>query len=93
LVSLVRNNGHATPEKALGFLTDDRRMNVLLSRAKWKMIVVGSLSFYRSVVELSAGLPEAKLGFLKNFIEALSKAEKDDDAAILPWSRLTGKPT
>lgn len=92
LVSLVRNNGHATPEKALGFLTDDRRMNVLLSRAKWKMIVVGSLSFYRSVVELSAGLPEAKLGFLKNFIVALSKAEKDGDATILPWSRLAGRP-
>ena len=68
-------------------------MNVLLSRAKWRLIVVGSLDFYRSVVELSAGLPDAKLGFLKNFIEALSNAEKDGDATILPWSRLTGKPT
>jgi hypothetical protein len=47
VVSLVRNNGHVG-RRALGFLADERRMNVLLSRAKWRLIVVGSLDFLRS---------------------------------------------
>ena len=49
VVSLVRNNQHTSPAKALGFLRDSRRMNVLLSRAKWKLILVGSLEFIASV--------------------------------------------
>jgi hypothetical protein len=44
LISLVRNNHH-TGRRALGFLSDPRRMNVLLSRAKWKLVLVGSLEF------------------------------------------------
>jgi superfamily I DNA and/or RNA helicase len=36
IVSLVRNNHHATIRSALGFLSDFRRMNVLLSRARWR---------------------------------------------------------
>jgi superfamily I DNA and/or RNA helicase len=91
LVSLVRNNGHGTPAKALGLLWDNRRMNVLLSRAKWRMIIVGSLAFYRNVADLSAALPEAELGFLKKFLHVLGRAEAAGDATIVPWSRLSGK--
>lgn len=43
IVSLVRHNTHTPIRKALGFLLDARRMNVMLSRAKYQMIVVGSL--------------------------------------------------
>jgi hypothetical protein len=46
VVSLVRNNDH-TGSRALGFLRDRRRMNVLLSRAKWKLVIVTSLEFLR----------------------------------------------
>lgn len=42
IVSLVRNNGKSTIKSALGFLSDQRRINVLLSRAKHKLIIVGS---------------------------------------------------
>ena len=41
VVSLVRNNHHSG-SRALGFLSDERRMNVLLSRARWKLVVIGS---------------------------------------------------
>jgi hypothetical protein len=92
LISLVRNNGHATPAKALGFLRDDRRMNVLLSRAKWRMIVIGSLEFYRNIVELSAAIPDADIGFLKRFLDCLKEAEKAGDATVISWAHLAGKP-
>jgi len=46
VVSLVRNNDHVG-RAALGILRDRRRMNVLLSRAKWKLIIVGSMEFLR----------------------------------------------
>jgi superfamily I DNA and/or RNA helicase len=46
IVSLVRNNDHVG-RRALGILRDRRRMNVLLSRAKWKLIIVGSMEFLR----------------------------------------------
>lgn len=46
VISLVRNNDHVG-RAALGILKDRRRMNVLLSRAKWKLVIVGSLDFLR----------------------------------------------
>jgi AAA domain len=88
VVSLVRNNSHATPPKALGFLRDNRRMNVLLSRAKWRLILVGSLSFYRNIVEISARLPDQDIGFLAKFIEGLNAAVAAKEAFIVPWRQL-----
>jgi hypothetical protein len=46
VISLVRNNDHVG-RAALGILRDRRRMNVLLSRAKWKLVIVDSLEFLR----------------------------------------------
>jgi hypothetical protein len=85
LISLVRNNEKATVKSALGFLEDSRRMNVLLSRAKWRMIVIGSLSFYRHVMNYSEKVPTADIGFLKKFLACLEAAERDGDASIVPW--------
>jgi superfamily I DNA and/or RNA helicase len=88
LISLVRNNSHSTPAKALGFLRDNRRMNVLLSRAKWRLILVGSITFYKNIVELAAHMPEQNVGFLAKFIDALNRAVAADEGCILPWSQL-----
>jgi AAA domain len=90
LVSLVRNNAHASPAKALGFLRDNRRMNVLLSRAKWKLVLVGSLSFYRNVMETAQTLPDQDVGFIKKFLDALDVAVKANEASIVPISKLSG---
>lgn len=95
IVSMVRNSPR-TGARALGFLRDRRRMNVLLSRAKWQMVIVGSLEFLRAAVLGVA--PDAgasgmttttqghDLGFLirmKSKIDALEerKARGDQPAA------------
>lgn len=51
IVSLVRNNDHTNVKSALGFLSDFRRMNVLLSRAKWRLILIGSFDFLKEVLD------------------------------------------
>jgi hypothetical protein len=88
VVSLVRNNHHITPSRALGFLRDNRRMNVLLSRAKWRLIVIGSLSFYRTIVTQSTSLSDSDIGFLAKFLEALDKGVMAREAHIVPWAEL-----
>jgi hypothetical protein len=88
VVSLVRNNHHSTPAKALGFLQDNRRTNVLLSRAKWMMIIVGCLDFYRNVVEFAQTQPDANVGFLKQFLDALVQAK--DDAVVIDFNKTGG---
>lgn len=45
IVSLVRNNA-LVPWKSVGFLKEANRMNVLLSRARHKLIIVGSWDFF-----------------------------------------------
>jgi hypothetical protein len=49
VVSLVRNNARVGVG-ALGFLRERRRMNVMISRAKHKLVLVGSLSFLEEAV-------------------------------------------
>jgi len=90
VISLVRNNHHSTPTKALGFLQDDRRTNVLLSRAKWMMIIVGSLEFYGKVVEFAQVQPDKDVGFLSQFLKSLELARQDGDAVVVDLKK-TGK--
>lgn len=85
VISLVRNNHHSTPTKALGFLQDNRRTNVLLSRAKWMMIIVGCLDFYRNVVEFSQTQSDVNVGFLKQFLASLAQAK--DDAVVIDLTK------
>ncbi|MER8593480.1 AAA domain-containing protein [Mesorhizobium sp. M1182] len=83
LVSLVRNNEHTNPDKALGFLTRSNRMNVLLSRAKSQLVLVGSLSFFEYV--LSNGDKEGfDLTFLRTLMTLLKKGD-DPDVAVIPF--------
>lgn len=90
VISMVRNNHHTTPARALGFLRDNRRMNVILSRAKWRLVIIGSLEFYKYVVSKSTTLPEQNIGFLSEFLNALEDERAAGNAAIVPWETLKG---
>ena len=92
LISLVRNNAATdlVEPRASGFMRDNRRMNVLLSRAKWRLILVGSLSFYRHVVTMSANMPDQDVGFLAKLIDSLNRAVEAKDACVLPIAQLKG---
>jgi hypothetical protein len=88
VISLVRNNQHGGL-RALGFLADPRRMNVLLSRARWRLIVVGSLQFLTEVANQRLNLEDAaRLEFLRNVLSKVQNGAGDGTVAIVPWTRL-----
>jgi superfamily I DNA and/or RNA helicase len=70
IVSLVRNN-HRTGVSALGFLRDPRRMNVLLSRAKQQLVLVGSLEFLQESTRHASAIERDDLAFIRLFLETL----------------------
>jgi hypothetical protein len=52
IVSLARNNSHSDPRSALGFLEEPERVNVMFSRARRLLVIVGALKhFERQGVE------------------------------------------
>ncbi len=91
IVSLVRNNHHSNVRNALGFLSDFRRMNVLLSRARWRLVLVGSREFLETVLKAAKGTEqEESIRFLELFLEALSEEEGDQMAATISEATLQG---
>lgn len=68
IFSLVRNNRGATLRRALGFMGDQRRLNVLLSRARQKLIFVGSMEFLETISEPMGLESEESSEFLRKFI-------------------------
>jgi hypothetical protein len=87
IVSLVRNN-HRNGVAALGFLRDPRRMNVLLSRAKMQLIVVGSLEFLKESTRHASAIEQDDLAFIRSFLDTLEylttqKAHRGGPAAVI----------
>lgn len=80
IVSLVRNNT-MPPDAALGFLSDPSRLNVLFSRAKCLLVLVGSLDFFTYCVEdVSAQDKNNKRYRLSRAIGFLNSALESGDA-------------
>ncbi|MNX71390.1 hypothetical protein D3C86_1027040 [compost metagenome] len=84
VLSLVRNNEHAD-KRGLGFLADSRRMNVLMSRAKWRLVIVGSLDFLRARFMSGPPMKGDDLYFLHKMLSEIDsmKNSKDDKGQSL----------
>ncbi|MCY4597833.1 MAG: AAA domain-containing protein [Bryobacterales bacterium] len=89
VVSLVRNNHHSSVRAAFGFLSDRRRMNVLLSRAKWRLILVFSMEFFETVLASSSATAAGEeVMFMREMLSSLEDACAEGEAAVVPWERL-----
>jgi hypothetical protein len=91
IVSLVRNNGHANVRNAFGFLSDSRRMNVLLSRARWQLVLVASLGFLEEVVDASraAGGDQAETAaFVGEMLDEIDEKSRSGGITIVPYLKL-----
>lgn len=96
ILSLVRNNS-GSGAGALGFLRDERRMNVALSRAKSKLVLVGSLAFLREAVRgVNPDAGEHNLAFLTRVTDTIDELRQETRgegiplAAVLPSENFVG---
>jgi hypothetical protein len=99
VISLVRNNDN-TGGRALGFLRRRRRMNVLLSRARWKLVIVTSLEFLRVNSRKYSGQIHDETSddaFLPKMLSVLDRlrgeklADGTPKASIVRWHDLMGQ--
>ncbi len=91
VVSLVRNNHHASVRAAFGFLTERRRMNVLLSRAKWRLVLVFSMEFFETVLSSSSATAVGEeVSFMREMLSSVEDACAEGEAAVVPWEQLRG---
>ncbi|MCB1471064.1 MAG: helicase, partial [Rhizobiaceae bacterium] len=78
LASLVRNSIHVGT-RALGFIKNPQRMNVLLSRARQKLILATSRKFIRNAVSgIDPDGVNEELRFLTRMLNEISLLEKKD---------------
>lgn len=91
VVSLVRNNHHSSIRSALGFLGDARRMNVLLSRAKWQLVLVTSTEFLGEVMRAERNRSnEGNVGFISSLLDELHCGRDNGDVVFVPFGELLG---
>lgn len=91
VVSLVRNNPHSAIRNALGFLTDSRRMNVLLSRARWQLVLVGSFTFLDEVVGAATSDEDrSAVDFLNEMLNGLHEGSQQGVVSVVSFDRLCG---
>lgn len=96
IVSLVRNNRRSGPA-ALGFLNKPNRMNVLLSRAKWQLVLIGSWEFVKthsrqyggSTPLISGCMPKLMTIFLRLTEERLP--DGTPKMSVIPAAKITGR--
>jgi serine/threonine protein kinase len=74
IVSLVRNNP-LVPWKSVGFLKEANRMNVLLSRAKQKLIIVGSWDFFDSRCSEHTS-PDEEYAYIGRLMQRMKEARE-----------------
>jgi superfamily I DNA and/or RNA helicase len=96
IISLVRNNSDSYPLSALGILLDSRRMNVLLSRAKHQLVIVGSYEFLKHWAkkiqreEVSKG--NTRNEFLVTLISKLESLRSSKHAVFISSDKFKSDP-
>lgn len=83
IVSLVRNNG-LVPWKSIGFLKEPNRMNVLLSRARHKLIIVGSWQFFESRCDAKSSSSKEEYAYIGRMMSVMEDARKAGSLARYP---------
>lgn len=90
IISLVRNNNAPNIKSSLGFLTDARRTNVLLSRARSKLIIIGSLDFLESNFSQARNEDDKeKIEPIKKLVN-LIRASDNKTSAIIDYKTIRG---
>lgn len=82
IVSTVRNN-QKVGRHALGILGDRRRMNVLLSRARHKLVLVTSTQFLRNAVQWPEAASDTDLDFLGALLRRIDRMGEPEASGIL----------
>ncbi|MFN8683596.1 AAA domain-containing protein [Paracoccus sp. P2] len=81
IVSMVRNN-QKTGRRALGILGDRRRMNVLLSRARHKLVLVTSRAFLSNAVQRWSGHTTSDdLDFMEGLLRRIAAMAQPNQTA------------
>jgi superfamily I DNA and/or RNA helicase len=86
-ISMVRNNRNKEPGKALGFLSEAERMNVLISRGSRLLVLAGCWEFFQKNLEF-VDPDDPDLGHLKRLLQGLEKLFDSDAALRLPIEKL-----
>ena len=89
IVSTVRNN-QKVGRHALGILGDRRRMNVLLSRARHKLVLVTSTGFLRNAIQWSetGGGSSGDLDFLSAMLRRIDRMRKPAASGVRPQASI-----
>ncbi len=87
VTSLVRNNTATTVHGAIGFMADFERLNVMLSRSKQLLVLVGSWDFFAAQAEYAKEGDDA--WYLKVVLKSLSEYFAMGQAVKIQMTQLT----
>lgn len=83
---MVRNNISPTVRSAFGFFIDAQLLNVMLSRARYQMIIVGSFDFLKRWANKSDVLNNPDFKFLAELVNKLIELENAQKLLRIPSS-------
>lgn len=85
ILSMVRNNIKDTARGAFGFFLDEQLFNVMLSRARFQLIIVGSFNFYKRWIGKNEFINNSEYHFLIDFVKKLEILRDREDITIIDF--------